>query len=182
MKDLIINLSYRKKLMLLGIGAFVFALIAYALSIKKTVTIISEYYSTKDVLESNINSAEQVSSLQSKLSELERYFGVNASASDNFHETLLETVSVFCNENKLVLRNFPEAMVYNSGEFSVETDPVIVKGGYINLVKLIYELEQKNKVGNIASVSFETIVDSKTKTKSLILKIYVQNISKIKTS
>lgn len=182
MKEMLTNMPYRKKLILLGAGAFLFALFAYVLSVKKTVNVISEYHSTKEVLESNINSAEQVDALQTKLSELERYFGVNKNASDNFHETLLETVSVFCNENKLVLKNFPEAMIYNSGEFSIETDPVIVKGGYVNLVKLIYELEQKNKLGNVASVAFETVVDSKTKTKSLILKIYVQNISKIKAS
>jgi hypothetical protein len=78
------------------------------------------------------------------------------------------------------LREFLLPIRYHQQEWLVETHPFTVEGNFIAIVQLLDHL-RKNVPGKIVSADIHSKKDNKTKTVSLLVTIYVQNISTTST-
>ena len=172
------ELTYKKKNLLLMGGSVLFALIIYFSAIKNTLDLYTRCNELVEQLLQADNASYQMIQLQKELQEIESIYGDNKETSSNHQQVLLETISNYCSGNNVILREFPKSTVFNEQDFSVESNMVVVEGSFNNLLRLIYLLEQKNKTGKIASVQFQTKNDFKTKQLALIASIYIQTIKK----
>jgi hypothetical protein len=130
----------------------------------------------------------RVDSLSKMLSNVDEYkkkltFIENIIQNDssvNNQQKILNIVSDFCSKYELILKDFPQPIVYTEKKYIVETSIFEVEGEFHKLLKLVYELEQVNIVGKIMSVEYEIKRNYKTKSFALSATIYLLNIKKIK--
>lgn len=159
----------------MAVGFFIFLLICYFLSIKKTVRLKSQCSDFREKLTFAEDAPVQILALEKRLAEIENLIGTNIREFD-FQELLYEKVSNYCQEDGLILAGFPRTHSYREQEYEVETNIVIVEGMYLKLLKLLYTLEQKDRLGKVVSVKFATETDYRTRKTRLNTSIYFQNI------
>lgn len=169
------DLTYKKKVRLLVAGFFIFLFISYFLSIKKTFRLKSRCSDFKEKLTYAEHAPAQILQFEKKLKEIENIIGINIKEFD-FQELLYEKVSNYCQENGLILVEFPGTHSYEEQEYEVETNIVVVEGVFLKLLKLVYILEQKDNPGKVVSVKFATKMDYKTRKTRLNTSMYFQNI------
>ncbi|MFN3402670.1 MAG: hypothetical protein ACK40G_01155 [Cytophagaceae bacterium] len=174
------SLSYRQKNKYLLIAVICFLPLVYFLAVKKTKDLFIE----NSMLESKVEFLEKAPSRMQKLEarnklmteKLSSYFA----GTEREEEHLLEVITNFCNKNRLLLRTFPKVKEDEGNEFVVINNEVKVEGDFINLLKLVYELEQKTQAGRLTSISFDSFFDNKRKKQVLVLSLYLQTL-KIKS-
>ncbi len=172
--------TYRKKVQLLFIGIIVMLFLSYQFSFKKTINSYFEYSDNKEKLDSVQNAPQQISAVQKQLASIENAVRMNPDTSSDFQKMLLEKVSLYCQQNNLVLREFPQTIYFNNRDFEVETNQIVVEGSFIKILKLVYELEQNFYVGKLVSLKFSSQKDYKTGIIKLYGELFFQNFKKIK--
>jgi hypothetical protein len=154
----------------------VFLLFVYNFIISKTVDIYSTNRTLQNKVSSALNAPERKKILETKLEKFNNSLNKYFTDSLKNREYILSIVSEFCDKNNVLLKEFPEPVISQEKDFEIETNVVIAEGGFLNLLKLVYELEQNNNVARPASVNFEKKFDYKRKKDILILTMYLQNI------
>lgn len=160
-------------------GAVLFVLIAYNLSIKQTFSLKDDCELAEQKIALAQNASEKIQVYQTKLQILDQRIGTNISTGIDFQDLLLEEVSAYCKENKLVFRDMQLTHQFEKGKYQIETNFFSVEGGFIALLKLVYNLETNYNTGQIASVHFESKKDFKTKRRRLFVHVYYQNINSL---
>ena len=172
------NLTYKKKNQLMGIASVLLLFLFYWVDFADTIALHSEV----NVLEKQIQLAndapQRVVLMQNKLAELDLLPGLKQNADTSIQQELLGIVTGYCQKNGIVLREFPKTIVSQEGDYRVETNIFTVEGGFTKLLQLVYSLEQKNRIGKVASVLYNSKKDIRTKTLSLTASVYLQNIKK----
>jgi hypothetical protein len=175
------NLSYRTKSKYLLVGGLIFLLLAYMLAFSKTVNLYIENSNLKKKLIIAEEAPEKRRLMEVKSNVLKEKLSSYFADSLRDKDHLLEVVSYFCQKNNLLLKKFPNEEFYEEKEFIVGTTEMKIEGNFINLLKLLYLLEQKEAVGRVSSSSFDMVFDNKRKKNVLVLTIYLQTL-KIKTN
>ncbi len=148
----------------------------YSFAIKRTISAYKDYKDLSAQVQLAKNAPLNAALLESKLAEMNFVLGNQQVNEINAQQNLLGAITNFCQANNVVLREFPKTINTEEKDFLLETNVFEIEGSFSKLLKFIYLLEQKNKVGRIASVSFKTKKDYKTKSISLSATLYVQNI------
>jgi hypothetical protein len=172
------NLSYKKKNKILLFAGAILLLIIYNMSIKKTIALYSNNKQMKQKLEMAATAPMMANKLEKQLSQMERKIGKQNKTGQDQAQALLELVTNYCQDNKIVLREFPEPVSVIKGDLLISTTPFVVEGDFASLLKLVYLLEQKANLGKIASVHYMTKKDMRTKEFALTATIYIQNVKK----
>ena len=166
--------------MLIGF-AVVFGIITYQFAITKT---IEAYNHSKELSHKNEEAATapaKVIGLTHKLSQLDDMVQLRQlDTAANVHDLLLGYVSNYSKQNKLIVKDFPEAISVQQQEFEIQTHKFALQGNFNQLLQLVYLLEQKQRLGKISSLCFQAAKDMDTKQTILIATVYLQNIKKIK--
>lgn len=170
------GLTYRKKNQLLIVVSLMMAYLIYVFAIKKTIGAYNEYTLAEKQMELLVNAPIMSAQLEKKLFNINSKIGHQNTIDQNAEQALLELITNYCQENHVVLRAFPETTVARQRDLFVETNMFIIEGGFSSLLNLVYELEQKSKLGKIVSVRYQLKKDLRTKDMSLIATIYLQNI------
>ena len=130
----------------------------------------------KDQLEIVENAPQQIASLETKIEEIEQVIGKNFNAGCDIQQQILEKISNYCIENKLVVKEFPKKLSSYDQQYMIETNRVVIEGSFTGLLKLLHFLEQDKQIGRVVSVDFQTNQDFKTKRTILTMSIFIQNI------
>lgn len=152
----------------------------YFLAIEKSIVVAGEYRILKEQVQMASDAPRKITELQKQLAEIDHDMEKEQRTTVNVQEALLGFITNYCQNNKLILREFPKTIHINEKDFLIETNVFTVEGGFLKILPMIYLLEQKNKIGKIASVNFQTKKDFKTKNLALTATIYLQNVSKNK--
>lgn len=172
------NLTYRKKIRFLAIGVVILTFIIYNLSIKKTIILKKECKSFEEKLALVEYAPQKIALLEKELSKIEGIIGKSDTTCIDFQQILLEKTSNYCQENNIILKEFPKQIINEQQDYIIETNIVVLEGGFITLLKFLYLLEQKYNIGKVVSAGYNAFKDIKTKKYKLNLTIYVQNIKK----
>lgn len=164
--------------MLLIAGVILMVLLVYSLGIKKTMNAYMEYSDAKKKMELAANAPEMAAQLEKKLSEMNAKMGDQNTKEQNTTEALLSLIANYCQNNHAVLREFPQTTMAEAENMSIETNRFTIGGDFSTLVNLAYILEQKNKLGKVASVNYQLKKDFKTKEMLLTATVFLQNIKK----
>lgn len=147
------------------IGGFVLALIlCYQLAISKTVALRKEY---RDLKQQEIlfeGTPKQVSLLKQKEiyydSLLSRYQLHGSSVQNN----LLKTINTFADSTNLKVVSFLEPHIMHSNDLNISTYQFTLEGDFNAILKLIHQLEQGTKFGEIINLHFEKKTNFRTGT------------------
>ena len=153
----------------------VFIIISYKIAINKTFELRAEYKKTKKEIEVLSEVPNQIKVLRKKQ---ESY---NSSIEKSFSQMpvqvfILDYVAEYCKNNNIIIKDFPKTHVYKNQDYSIETNRILLSGGFNSILRLIYNIEQKYHVGKISSVKFYKAYNNKTKINELFSDIYIQTI------
>ena len=151
----------------------------YTVALKKTILVRQEYKALEKQLQLAKDAPLKAARLEKQLAELSHFPGDKQKTEINVQQNLLGVISNYCQSNNIVLREFPKTVHAEEKDLQIETNVFVIEGGFSRLLQFVYLLEQKDKIGRIASVQFQTKKDYKTKSLSLTAMIYVQSLKKI---
>lgn len=170
------RLSYRQKNRLLILISVIFLFMVYFLAIKKTIVKYSECKELEIKANLAMNAPTQLVSLEKDYDAMKK--STENYAGTNIQQPLLGVVSRYCNENGLVIRDFSQPITSTNNDVTIETNSFVLEGSFIRALRLVYNLEQVNKIGRVASLDFSLKKDYATKSNSLATTVYIQNIKK----
>jgi len=170
------QLTYNQKNKILLVALILFCVFAYFFSIEKTINLKREVNEQAVRLTSLNNYPQELSKNVKQLNQLNSRVKQYVRDKDFNQDEILESLSLFCRKNKMVIRSFPKSTLQEKDDFYIETHHFVVEGNYINLVKLLYQIEKKESLGRVASVKFSSKMDRKSKRNRLSMSIYLQNI------
>jgi len=172
------ELTYEKKNRWLIVGAILLAMIVYSLFIKRTIATVGECNELNKKMAMAANAPMQIEKIQSELMTLNSVIGSDQRSESPAREELLGLLTDYCQRSGVVLREFPQTVIKQDKDLLVETNTFTIEGPYTRLLKLVYELEQKKKIGKVSSVTYQAKKDNTTKRLVLTATIYLQNIKK----
>jgi hypothetical protein len=167
--------TYKNKNRLLLIGSVLFLYIAWTSAFGKTFKLKNECIKLEEQMKLAVDIPEKSAQLKKEIARMEQLTGLSKKI-ENPQQALLDIASSYCNKNNTVLREFPKTINSKQNNLEVETNVFVVEGPFIKLLNLAYLLEQKNKIGKVASVNYISKVDQKTQRTILTATIYLQNI------
>ena len=169
------KLSYKQKNRLLIALAAVFLFMTYFLGIKKTFSKYRECKELENKVQLAVNAPAELTEVEKKYNAMEKSMESFA-AEINVQQSLLGVVSKYCNENGLVVKDFIQPVMSSEKDVTIETNSFVVEGPFARMLRLVYNLEQINRLGRIASVNFSLKRDYAAKSNNLTATIYIQNI------
>jgi hypothetical protein len=170
------KLSFKKKNQFLLIGSGLCLLLIWFFLISSNLEKSQKNEELKRKIKLAENAPEKIKSLEVSLEDLNGHLNYYLLDSLKDQEYILEVVSNFCQKNNVTLRELPKVTAMEEENFTVVTSMIVAEGDFHHLLKLVYEMEQHNKVGRLSSVGFKSYIDTKTKKLVLNLTIYLQNI------
>lgn len=173
------KLSYSNRTYLLIGGYVLCLLLIYQIAIKGTVKAGNECGKLERKLIMAENAPRQIAVLEKRINELDAFVNSATRSETERHELLLATVSNYCQINRLVLKRFPITHRFSKHNYIIYTDIITIEGGFIQLLKLLNNIELNKRLGKIASVDFNSWLDKKNKHYKLNMTIYVQNFQYI---
>lgn len=157
--------------------AFIFLwLFAYQFSIKETIGQIGLYQQNKQNLEQAATAPQQIKEYQTQLQQL----NANQLYQSYNRANLFEQVNTFCRNNDLSLSNFSPEAIQRQGEFQVFTNQIVVRGKYVDMLKLAYTLEFEQSLGHLAAAKFERKKDLRSRKIYLEGALFLQNLISLK--
>ena len=146
------------------------------------VTSVFDKVSQREEMISQLNSIQHASAhikqLEKEIVKADKLLGTSSNDIGSFQQELLGIVSEYSKKHNLVLRDFPEPTTEQKEDFLIETNVFEVSGKYKNLIQLVYLFEQQQKIGKVASVSFQKKNGITNRSEYLTALVYIQNIRK----
>jgi hypothetical protein len=173
------KISYKKRfytsLILLVMGAF----ISYFFAIRNTIGIVKKcnYYKTKARSYELLQSQENT--LKTTLNEINQIIVNDTTTIDEFSKQIFDFVSQIAEQHAVQMINFNQPIIADDAGFKVETYSLVLKGGYINLLKACNQIENKIEIGKMVALAFYTEKTTQNKSEILCLNIYIQCVKKI---
>lgn len=160
-------MNSKSKNIALVLGFFVLMFLCYKLAVSKTIHLRKEYRSLQQEEVLFKNTPKQLSLLKQKQKYYDSILNKYQINGNSIQNNLLETITSFSDKNNLKIVGFLEPHKINNNDISVNTYKFEVEGGYNNILKLIYHLEQKTKYGEIINLEFEKKTDFRKNKKYL---------------
>ena len=158
--------------------AFLFAMVAYFGAVKNTVLLFKSCSDLEIKILQIKDSPRELALIEKQLKEFELIFGTADTNQEKYQPYILETISNYCNTNDIILKEFPKPLIYAEQDFIIETNKITLEGEFIQLLSLVYLLEQTKKLGKISNLQFQTFTRNMDNTKQTFLSstIYLQHI------
>lgn len=169
-------MSNQQKNIGLLIGFLICGFSVYNFAIKQTITAKDKYEQL--LIEKNLvdNAASKIEYLNQKNSSLNTFLiSNNLSIENSFQQMLLERINEFSKEKNIQIIAFNKPHKIEGDQTITETYSFKLKGGFVNLLKLINYIEQQ-RFGELISIDFEKKKNYKTRRSYLTVNIFLQKI------
>lgn len=168
------QLTYKQKYYLSIAGVILAAFLSYNLSFNKTISAIKDHYSLAEKMERLEDAPRKIQKIEHQMKQMEHLLVDNDSI--DIEQRLLEKATVFCQDNRITLMGFPKTKVSEYQNYMILTNEIVFEAPFKKSLQFIYESEQKDRIGKIASVQLVKKQDVKTKQQHLYSHILFQNI------
>jgi len=172
------SITYRKKYLAFLFVAGLFCIVVYKVSVRKTIQLGAECKEIEEKLESVSKTPEAIAKLQSDIDRLDILFGNTGNENLNNRALIIEKCSNYCKGKKIRVDQINEPNILVREGLIIETTEIHFEGAYNNLMRLIYFLETSSLPGKITSVSFNKEINKRSKHERLLLKLFIQSITK----
>jgi hypothetical protein len=169
------KISYRQKNQIMAVVAGVLLLLVLGFSIRKTVALVRN----NDQLEqqaSLLNQApEQIAQLQARSQQLGQTLAINEEGRA-LRKELFEQVSILCKQHQVRLESLQESETFIEDQLEVATHTLRLEGSFVNQIRVCNALENHLRGGRVASVTFTTVRDRRTKQTYLSGELCIQGV------
>lgn len=155
-------MTNKTKNVVLIIGFLLALTFCYQLAISKTLTIKKEHNILKHEETLFENTPKQVSMLKQKqqyYDSLLSKYQLNGSSVQN---NLLKTINIFADSTNIKVVAFLKPHVIHKDDLKISTYQFALEGDYNAIIKLINNLEQNTKFGEIINLAFEKKTNFRT--------------------
>lgn len=153
-------------------------LICYSVSIRPTIAVIGDCSLQESQLKMLENAPKVISGLEADLLKIESKIGNVETKEDDFQKILLQEIGKYCESDGTVLLEFPEKVSFTNEDYNIETYTLVIGGKFLDLLRLVYLVEQKYRFGKVVSLTFERKENLISGTISLKARIIIQHIYK----
>jgi hypothetical protein len=174
------QLTYKTKIIYLGIAFVMFLFLSFKLAINKTIDLKKQCTEIEKRMDQLKTAPQQMAIIKSKLQVIDSQVGGKRIDQINLEELIIEHISTFCKYNNLVLKEYPGIHQFKQQDYLTETCKVTVEGSFIRLLRLANDIERNFSYGKVSSLNFYLQKNFSTKKNELLMEIYVQNIKIIK--
>lgn len=138
------------------IVTFLLAIIlCYQLAISKTVALKKEFKTLKHQEFLFKNTPKQISLLKQKQKYYNGLLDKYQIHGSSLQNNLLKTINAFADSTNIKISTFLKPHVIYNNELKVNTYQFTLEGNYNAILKLIHQLEQNTKFGEIINLHFE---------------------------
>jgi hypothetical protein len=159
-------------------GVLVALWLVFSIAIKPTLNLYKSVHEKMQVVKSISSAQQQIALLKKRQLTMDKSFGSYALPDSNSRERILQEISQYCDKRYIQFYYYPENHIFNKKSYTIETNQVILRGNFKELLELIYFLENINDFDKIISVNFYAELNRRTKQKELYLALIIQNIRK----
>ena len=170
------RLNNKTKFILLVLFSFLFAIFTYKIAVKKTLLVKREVKQLKQKREILSFAPKEIALLKKQQMYYDSIIQQNLTYSKNPQKIILEQTSIDCRKRGVLLLEIPEMKIYHDKGVTIYLSKVTSQGSFSQLLRLLYDLEKEQKIGNILSVLFETEQNNKTRQRYLKMTLLVQNV------
>lgn len=163
--------SYKQQNFFLWGGALIFLCLIYTTSIRKTLKYKADYQNNLTNVQRAATAKQDIQHYQQIIEELQE-----SSLKAYDQEYLLSAITAFCKANNLLVRTFPEAQKVELSAYTIVTNGLEVEGTYKDIVSLIYQIEQIEKLAALSSAHFFLHKDRISRKQSLRCKMVLRNL------
>jgi hypothetical protein len=161
------------------VGIFLFVVfIAYLGPVSKTI----ELKTRKDKMQEELlklgKAPERISAVKKQLNKLDEVIGFTDTVIFN-QSVLFMKISGYAAKCQVSIREIPQRHLYAENDLIIETNIFKFEGNYIDLVKLLNDIEGSLNNFSVVSVDFYRIKDRKTKRYKLLADFFIQGIRKL---
>lgn len=172
------KLSFRQRFMLLLAASVLLVWLVYALALKETFEIRQEYCSLMENQQQLSNAGSRLRFYQKELATMDSLIGADAYTGNFTQELLLKRITDFELHRQVVIVNFNKPHHFMQDGYDVFTYETKIRGAYLDLLKLLYELESHPFPGIFKSACFALEKEPGKKQSVLTLNLYVQEIKR----
>lgn len=129
--------------------------ICYQLAISKTLSQKEQYNSLSKEIVLSKNAPKQLSLLKQKEVYCDSLLAKYQLDGSSIQNNLLKVINAFAKANNLKIISFLEPHIISKNDLNIKTYEFVVEGNYNDINRLIYQLEQKTKFGEIINLHFE---------------------------
>lgn len=148
-------MSSKQKNIILIVGLLAVLYICYLLAVSKTLEQKEQYNTlTKEVLLSK-NAPKQLSLLKQKEVYYDSLLTKYQLDGSSIQNNLLKVINSYADANNLKVVSFLEPHVISQNDLTIKTYDFTLEGLYDDINKLIYQLEQQTKFGEIVYLHFK---------------------------
>ncbi|MCX2679356.1 hypothetical protein OOZ15_05320 [Galbibacter sp. EGI 63066] len=165
----------KTKNIILAIGLVLVLFISYQYAISKTIALRNTYkeLSKENVLFQNIPRQQYMLNKQNQhLDSLLNKYQIGGTSLQN---NLLKSLNQNVDSLNLKLVEFNDAHIFKRNDLTVNSHQFVVEGGFNSILKLVYNLEQKTKFGEVSHINFEKKKNFRTRKEFLQAFVIVQN-------
>jgi hypothetical protein len=170
------NLSYRVRNKVILIVSILLMFFLWHFLFKNTANLVNKTWLLEDKIEEGAEAKDKIQNVENEIGNINNLLQGYIIDSVRNREYILYFISNYCAGNNLLINEFPIVSSDQEGDLFIETNRIIIEGGFKNLLKLLHEIEFKNGVSRPSSVSFVKKHDIKRKKEILTMEIFLQNI------
>ncbi len=167
----------KKKLLYTALITVLVLILSYQFSFKKTFVLYDEYKLMLSEKSRSRNLPQKILKLQNELDNIAGTIESSGDAELNKRNRIISRVSNYCDSHSLIISELTPSIVREENTFTIETNIVKTEGSFVNLLKLLNNIEQEKSLGKVISVRFATYLNRKTRKKNLFSEMYIQNIT-----
>jgi len=91
-------------------------------------------------------------------------------------QPILKYLPALCEEKSVSIKEISQSYSQGIDSLLIETNKIVLQGGYSNILALIYSMETEKKVAAVSSVSWQLTKDKTSGTYSLLAILYIKRI------
>ncbi len=168
-------MNNKTKNIVLIIGFLLSLFICYKYAFKNTIEYRSKYSKLKSQEQLFENTPRQLTLLKQKKSHYDSILSKYQLDGTSIQNNLLKTINSFAKANSLKVKNFVEPHISTQNDLTVKTYQFTLEGDYDSIIKLIHQLEQQTKYGEIINLHFEKKKDFRTRRNYLLAKVLLKS-------
>ena len=170
--------NYKRKVIYAVITMIVLVVLSWSSPVKQSIKIRQQKQYLGEEIKKLELAPERIDQVSYQINELERHIGFGGSSVYEQQDLFVQLSDIVA-ESDVLIREVPEWHMYVNNQLEIKTHSFKLEGRYRNLVKCIWELENKMNGFSLVSVEFYKEQDKKTKKHKLLAELYIQGIRKV---
>lgn len=165
----------KKNKLLLG-GILLMLVVSYKLAIQNTLALRQEYNTHLNQKELLNNLPQKLSMLSQKEQHIDKQLASLNVGSSSMQNNLLRFLNEQANQNQVKIIDFNAPHLQEVGKNTIETYIFNLEGGFPNILKTIYSLENQSGFGAISHLDYEKKKNYRTKKNFLQATVHLEMV------